>query len=193
MLYLYNVGLTAHRSGIPVMRSMFLEFPEDCTARVLDNQYMLGPSLLVAPVFNYEGDVEYYLPAGTWVNWFTGEKVHSQHGQWRHEHHGFNSIPLWIRENSIVATHPGADRPDYDYLRDCVLKISLNSDAGSSARTRVENEQGDYVEYEAICLDNGRIEVKVVAASDPVSVSASSAGLDSEKQMDNHDVQWEEL
>ncbi len=127
------------------------------------------------------------------MNWFTGEKVHSQHGQWRHEHHGFNSIPLWIRENSIVATHPGADRPDYDYLRDCVLKISLNSDAGSSARTRVENEQGDYVEYEAIRLDNGRIEVKVVAASDPVSVSASSAGLDSEKQMDNHDVQWEEL
>lgn len=63
MPYLYQVGLQPHLHGTPVMRSMFVEFPDDPTCRTLDRQYMFGPDLLVAPVFTYSGDVEYYLPA----------------------------------------------------------------------------------------------------------------------------------
>lgn len=47
MPYLYEVGLLPHRTGTPVMRSMFMEFPDDPACRTLDRQYMLGPSLLV--------------------------------------------------------------------------------------------------------------------------------------------------
>ena len=79
------------------MRSMFMEFPDDPTARPLDRQYMLGPSLLVAPVFSYSGEVTYYLPAGTWTNWFTGERVRVVNGAWRTEVHG-------LRQHSAVGT-----------------------------------------------------------------------------------------
>ena len=77
MPYLFQTGLQPHLNGTPVMRSMFVEFPDDPTCRTLDRQYMFGPNLLVAPVFTYSGDVEYYLPAGVWTNWFTGEMVAS--------------------------------------------------------------------------------------------------------------------
>lgn len=55
MPYIYQLGLLAHEIGTPLMRSMFLEFPDDPTARPLDRQYMFAPSLLVAPVFTYSG------------------------------------------------------------------------------------------------------------------------------------------
>lgn len=107
MPYLFQTGLQPHLNGTPVMRSMFVEFPDDPTCRTLDRQYMFGPNLLVAPVFTYSGDVEYYLPAGVWTNWFTGEKVASEHGVWRNERHGFDTIPLWVREGSVLVTKPG--------------------------------------------------------------------------------------
>ncbi|WP_018143274.1 alpha-xylosidase [Alloscardovia criceti] len=159
MPYLYNLGLQAHRSGVPIMRSMFLEFPHDLTARTLDTQYMLGPSLLVAPVFNYEGDVDYYLPAGRWTNYFTGETVVSDNGVWRHENHGYNSVPLWIRENSIIATHENADRPDYDYVQNLHLLISVGAEEGSRAKAHVENEDGHNVDFVAQRMADGSLSV----------------------------------
>ena len=71
--YLYSGAVRSSKTGIPLMRSMVLEFPEDHSCRYLDRQYFLGDSLLVAPVFNEEGIAQYYLPAGTWTNGLTGE------------------------------------------------------------------------------------------------------------------------
>ena len=51
-------------TGMPVMRAMLLEFPDDPGCDTLDRQYMLGDSLLVAPVFSHDGMVDYYLPPG---------------------------------------------------------------------------------------------------------------------------------
>ena len=107
MPYLFQTGLQPHLNGTPVMRSMFVEFPDDQTCRTLDRQYIFSLNLLVAPVFTYSGDVEYYLPAGVWTNWFTGEKVAYEHGVWRNERHGFDTIPLWVREGSVLVTKPG--------------------------------------------------------------------------------------
>ncbi len=64
MPYLFQLGLTAADTGVPVMRPMALEFPDDPAVAHLDRQYMLGSDLLVAPVFSAEGDVEFYLPGG---------------------------------------------------------------------------------------------------------------------------------
>lgn len=108
------------------MRSMFVEFPDDPTCRTLDRQYMFGPDLLVAPVFTYSGDVEYYLPAGTWTNWFTGEQVSSEHGLWRRERHGFDTLPLWVRDGSVLVTKPGAKKPDYEYGKDALVSVFLD-------------------------------------------------------------------
>lgn len=65
MPYVYQLGLQPHVNGTPVVRSMFVEFPDDPACRTLDRQYMFGPSMLVAPpVFTYSGEVSYRFRCG---------------------------------------------------------------------------------------------------------------------------------
>lgn len=64
MPYVYQLGLQPHANGTPVMRSMFVEFLDDPACRTLDRQYMFGPSMLVAPVFTYSGEVSYRFRCG---------------------------------------------------------------------------------------------------------------------------------
>jgi hypothetical protein len=82
--------------GHPIMRATFLEFPQDPIAWMVDRQYMLGDALLVAPVFDDE-DVEYYVPAGAWVNVLTGEDVDGP--RFVNETHSFMTLPLLLRQD----------------------------------------------------------------------------------------------
>lgn len=148
MPYIYQLGVDAHERGIPVMRSMFMEFPDDLVCRGLDKQYMLGDALLVAPVFSYDGTVSYYLPAGGWTNWFTGEHVISEYGLWRHEQHGYDTLPLWVRDGSIIVTNPEAESPEYDYgSDDAVVRVFLGNEM--EAQTVVTRMDGSQVKFVA--------------------------------------------
>jgi alpha-D-xyloside xylohydrolase len=98
--YILESAREASDKGIPVLRAMFLEFPNDPACAYLDRQYMLGPDLLVAPVFSEVCEVSYYLPEGEWTRLLTGETVKG--GAWRTEKHGFLSLPLLIRATSSL-------------------------------------------------------------------------------------------
>jgi alpha-D-xyloside xylohydrolase len=98
--YLHRAAQQAHATGVPVMRAMVLEFPDDPGAAALDRQYMLGDDLLVAPVFSEDGTVEYYVPEGTWTNLLTGVQVTGP--RWVREHHGFHTLPLLARPDSVI-------------------------------------------------------------------------------------------
>jgi alpha-D-xyloside xylohydrolase len=125
MPYLYAAGLEATRTGTPVLRPMQLEFSDDPATGYLDRQYMLGADLLVAPVFSADGSVELYLPAGTWTSFFTGETVTGP--GWRREKHGFDSIPLYVRDGAALPVGAREDRPDYDYLDGLTLELYPSS------------------------------------------------------------------
>jgi alpha-D-xyloside xylohydrolase len=73
--YLESCAAEASQTGLPVMRAMVLAFPDDPIAWTFEEQYMLGPALLVAPVLREGGHVRLYLPAGRWTDWWTGEQV----------------------------------------------------------------------------------------------------------------------
>jgi alpha-D-xyloside xylohydrolase len=73
--YLEACALEAHRTGMPVMRAMPLAFPDDPLASRFEEQYLLGPSLLVAPVLAPGGNVQIYLPAGGWYEIVSGERL----------------------------------------------------------------------------------------------------------------------
>jgi alpha-D-xyloside xylohydrolase len=121
MPYLYQHGLDAVRTGVPLMRPMALEFPEDPATGHLDRQYMLGPDLLVAPVLTASGEVEFYLPAGQWTSLLTGETVTG--GSWRSEVHDFLSLPLYVRPGAVIPWGARTDRPDYDYHDGLRLRV----------------------------------------------------------------------
>ena len=74
--YVASLMKEAHESGAPLMRTMFYEFPEDEECWKLKDQYMFGPDYLVAPVLHAgETERELYLPAGSWEDFHTGEKL----------------------------------------------------------------------------------------------------------------------
>ena len=105
MPYILKMSEIVHTQGVPMMRPMMMEFPEDPSCLYLDRQYMLGDSLLVAPIFNSDGVADFYLPAGTWISLITGESVAG--GSWRSEKHSYTSLPLYVRESSL--TQNGAE------------------------------------------------------------------------------------
>ena len=121
MPYLFQTGLDATRTGAPLMRPMAFEFPDAPAAAYLDRQYMLGGDVLVAPVFTASGEVEFYLPEGTWTSLLTGEK--REGGRWVRETHDFLSLPLYIRPGAVLPWGARADRPDYDYLEGLDLRV----------------------------------------------------------------------
>lgn len=108
-------------SGVPIMRPMVLEFPGDRATFDIDTQYMLGPSLLVAPVFTAAGDVDLYLPEGRWTSLFTGDVVDGS--RWVHEVHDFHSLPLLVRPDTVLAWGAVEDRPDYDWADGVTLRM----------------------------------------------------------------------
>ncbi|HHW88890.1 MAG TPA: alpha-xylosidase [Chloroflexi bacterium] len=130
MPYLYAAAVEAHTQGIPIMRPMLLEFPDDPACDTLDRQYMLGEALLVAPIFTNAGIVDYYLPAGHWTHFLTGEVIEG--GRWRREQHDFLSLPLLVRPNSILVVGACADRPDYEYSDGFTLRIYQLEDGATT-------------------------------------------------------------
>jgi alpha-D-xyloside xylohydrolase len=121
MPYLYRAAVEAHEKGIPMLRAMMLEFPDDPACNYLDLQYMLGDSLLVAPVFSHNGSVSYYVPQGRWTNLLSGEGIEGP--RWKRETHDAMSLPLLVRPNSMLPIGNRTDRPDYDYSDDVTLQI----------------------------------------------------------------------
>lgn len=142
MPYLYAQAMEAMKLGIPLsLRAMCLEFPDDPTSWHLDRQFMLGESLLVAPIFEESGDVEFYLPKGKWTNFFTN-KVKSGPG-WFKEKHKFHTLPLYVRENTVlVLGKKDEHRTVYDYAED--VEICLYQAIGGAKTTLVDNE-GIYI------------------------------------------------
>ena len=101
MPYLLAASATTTRTGAPVMRPMVLQFPEDPACRTLDAQYMLGEDLLVAPVFQEDGAVDVYLPAGRWVHLLDGEEVDARDGgRFLRRTYDVHSLGLFARAGS---------------------------------------------------------------------------------------------
>lgn len=158
MPYLYKTAIQANKTGVPTMRSMVLEFTEDRTCHYVDKQYMLGDSLLVAPIFNEESLADYYLPAGRWTDFFTGEV--KEGGRWIQEKHGYLSVPLLVKENSIVAIGAHDDKPDYDYGEDAELRI-YEPVAGTTVTEIVYGMDGSEEIRISVTTEEGRISVSV--------------------------------
>ncbi len=133
MPYLFSAAVEAHERGLPVMRAMLLEFPDDPGCDMLDRQYMLGSDLLVAPVFSPDGVVDYYLPAGRWTSFLTGEVVDG--GRWVREKHGYLSLPLMVRPNSIIPVGSNDQAPDYDYAENITFQLFEIQDGSTLSRT----------------------------------------------------------
>lgn len=97
--YLLKMAQETHETGVPMMRAMVLEFPDDPTCEDIDTQYMLGDDLLVAPVFREDGVARFYVPDdGTgqaWTNIITDTAY--KPGKWYTEQYDYHTLPVLAR------------------------------------------------------------------------------------------------
>lgn len=157
MPYLYEQAVYSHETGIPMMRPMILEFPDQMGMKDLDMQYMLGDSILAAPIFREDGVGEYYLPEGRWTHLISGEV--REGGRWYRETYDYFSLPVFVRENTLLAMGSHEDRPDYDYTEGLQLHLYALLDgakavcqipdlAGRTVMTAKVTRSGDTVTFE---------------------------------------------
>lgn len=93
--YLYSTAYETHNRGIPMMRALLLEFPQDRNVRTIGTEYMLGEAVLVAPVFDQQ-EHAVYLPKGSWIDL---EREARLDGGWIVKEKRIDEIPLFLREN----------------------------------------------------------------------------------------------
>ena len=156
MPYLYGAAVEAHEHGTPMMRPMMLEFPDDPACDTLDRQYMMGESLLVAPVFHADSHVDYYLPDGLWTSLLDGRKV--QGGHWQKETHDFLSLPLMVRPGTVLPMGKRDDRPDYDYTDGLELHVYQLAE-GQTVTVKIPDLKGQLAATYTVTMKNGKAEV----------------------------------
>jgi len=118
MPYLYSVAHASAAAGLPVMRPLVLEFENDRNVRDLSSQFMLGPSLLVAPILE-EGarERDIYLPEGTWYEWWSGQCVAGN--RWIRAEIPLDRTGLYVRQGSLIPLGPvcqSVDKQPWDEL-----------------------------------------------------------------------------
>jgi len=132
MPYIFAASVKAHKQGLPVMRPMVMDFQHDQVCSYLDTQYMFGDSMLVAPIFNEEGESKTYLPIeekGLWTHWLSNETAKG--GQFIDKNYDYFNLGLWVRPNSVVATGASDASPDYDYTDSPTLHVFELDSAGA--------------------------------------------------------------
>ena len=103
--YIYTCAREAYETGMPLMRAMFLEYPEDRECRRTDMQFMFGPSLLVAPVVEKGARTrEVYLPKGRWYDWADGTVYEG--GHYVTVPAPLDKTPVLVKEGAMVPTVP---------------------------------------------------------------------------------------
>ena len=100
--YHYTLAYQNNQTGLPFVRPMILEFPE--APDTLDQQFMYGENLLVAPVTVDANSKSIYLPAGTWYDYFKGRVVIGNRVITKKV--AINEIPVYARAGSVIPTSP---------------------------------------------------------------------------------------
>lgn len=129
MPYLYSTAIKTHKTGVAMMRPLFVEFPEDPFVWNVDTQYMLGPNLMVVPVFSAEGTMQYYVPKGSWYGLIDG-KIRTGPG-FITETHDFFSLPLLLRPGRAIVLSEARDaevgarrQAAYDYATGITVLVN---------------------------------------------------------------------
>jgi alpha-glucosidase (family GH31 glycosyl hydrolase) len=103
--YNYTLARNACDTGLPMMRALWLHYPDDAEAVKLGNQYLWGRDLLVAPVVEKNAAKRrVYLPDGPWLDWWTGQKHAGR--QWIEREVDLATLPLYVRAGAIVPLDP---------------------------------------------------------------------------------------
>ena len=157
--YLYSAAAYAHRSGMPIIRALWLVYPTDPKAALVDDSYLWGENFLVAPVYAKGAKQRsVYLPRGPWWNYWTGERIDG--GREITANADLATLPLFVKAGAIVPLGPikqytaetSSDPVTLHVFPGANGRFTWYDDDGES----FEYEQGHFLEVECAWTDSSR-------------------------------------
>jgi alpha-D-xyloside xylohydrolase len=142
--YLYSEAIASTRAGLPLMRPLVLEFQDDPNTATIGDQYLLGDTLMIAPVLTKHPSRRVYLPAGQWWDFWRGTRYAGS--QWLTVHVPIDTVPIFVRDNTVLPLgspimHADA-RPDpwtFEIRTDTTARYELQGlDEPIDVRARVQ-------------------------------------------------------
>lgn len=124
--YIYTQAVWSSQTGLPVVRPLVLEYQDDPNTHHMDQQYLFGGSLLVAPVFSRSRRKSVYLPAGEWFDFWTKERQPG--GRWIEVDAPLDHLPVWVKGGTILPLGPELQFVDAGPLDPLTLEIYLSSE-----------------------------------------------------------------
>ena len=125
--YTYTLAWEARNSGLPLMRAMWLHYPNDEKVRGMGTQYLWGRDLLIAPIFEKDATTrKVYLPNGNWYDWWTGTK--QKGGQTIDRSVDLSVMPIYVRAGAIIPIDPVRQYADEPTTLPTTLTIYSGAD-----------------------------------------------------------------
>jgi alpha-glucosidase (family GH31 glycosyl hydrolase) len=155
--YLYSAAAQTHTSGMPIIRALWLMYPQDKNALLVDNQYLWGDNILVAPVYE-KGATQRnaYLPAGRWWNYWTNEPVEG--GKEITVSAPLDTLPLFVKAGAVIAIGPTKQHTGEAVSESVTLQVYPGADGSftwfDDDGSSFEYERGNYMRV--ICEWNDR-------------------------------------
>jgi alpha-D-xyloside xylohydrolase len=119
--YLYSAFNDYHLRGIPPIRALVVDWPSDKETTDIDDEFMVGPSLLVAPIFKGQAERRVYLPAGTWYDFWTHQKIGG--GKKLTVSKPLDQIPVYVKDNSLLPLATPVERIVSDTRFDVTVSV----------------------------------------------------------------------
>ena len=143
MPYLYSLAGAAHFDDYTLMRGLPMDFPDDPQVRDLDDQWLLGPTLMPCPVSEYQvRSREVYFPQTGWYDFYTG--TFTDGGRSVTVPAPYERMPLFVREGSILPVGPAMEWSDEKPADDIRIYVY----AGADARFTLYEDDGLTYGYE---------------------------------------------
>ena len=162
--YIYDLFYKCQETGLPVMRPLVLHYEDDVNTHNLNGEFLVGESMLVAPVVEQGATVKLvYLPEGVWYDYWTGKSV--QGGRYIMREAGLDVCPIYIKEGSIIPTYEVVEyvgQKPYDKL------VLLTTPGAATYEHYQDNgedykyQDGEYNLYRFIKSKDGRLDTELV-------------------------------
>jgi len=141
--YIYSYAWVAHRESLPILRPLYLAYPDLEEAYRQPHEYLFGDSMLVAPVLARSGERSVWLPPGDWLGFFAGE--HHQGGVAFKARYAVDDTPVFVRAGAIVPEQGASAYSDARPAEPLVLNVYGSGDG----RFELYEDDGVSLDYDA--------------------------------------------
>ena len=140
--YLYSYSWQAHRLALPLLRPLYLEWPDLEQAYRHFHEYLFGAQMLVAPVLEADGKRTVYLPPGSWMDFFSGKRYRGD--RTLSGHYAVDATPVFVREGAIIPQQ--TPPPAHGGTRPAGLTLDVYGDGNS--RFDLYEDDGVSLDYD---------------------------------------------